>query len=985
MHRIAIGALSLSAALLLAPAPASAQFGQNKIAYEPFQWKVYPSPHFDVYYYGETEAVLEDVVSYAESAYLKLSRDLDHELRYRVPLVVYKTHADFEQTNITLSEVPEAVGAFAEPVQNRMVLPLDQPPDELYALIAHELTHIFQYSLFFEGYLGRALRASPPLWLMEGMASYLAQDETNLDRMAIRDAVVNNVLPPIQALDVLSFLTYRYGHAVFDFIAQEHGPEGLRTFLYEYRKVLLQNNVEKAIKESLGYDLDEFNRRFNRHLRRKYFPILLEKKNPEDYGKEIGIRKLGVFTFSPTLSPSGELVAALASPKMELDLVVLSPDDGSTVRNLTKGWTNRYRWLVAEAFDGKRDLSWSPAGDQIAVFVRKENLRPLLVYDALSGKVVAEHRLEGFAQCASPAFSPDGKRVAFEANRGGIVDVYEIELETGEIRNLTQDDFFDANPWYSADGTSILYNRRIGPHWKIFTVEVADSTRKTQLTFGPASDLQPSFSRDGSTVFFASDRGENGIFNIHALELASGAIRQYTDVIGGCFAPVEMAPRDDEPHLVFTSFFEGTFRLFRMPLRQPEGGLSPADAVSGDTTPFEPSLRLTTDPEKSEDYKLRWDIEAPSITVGVANDGTLLSDSSIQFTDLLGDHRFLVSATTVSSYANLYGAYINLKKRTRWGASVFDNRDYFVTANFAGDVTRDQIQRYTGATFFTHVPLNRHYRVEGEVGFIDTSQDAYLGFDPNTGPQYGSLNQRFATAEAAFVGDTTRYQFWGPFQGKRFRVSIAHGFDAGGDIDGDFHVYGLDFRAYKQLTARSLLAWRLSGVYNTGERESLIGFGGINELRGYEYREFFGSRVVFSNLEFRFPLIDEVRFPILSLRAVRGFFFLDAGGAWLGDDSWYDPESFAIRANVDALGRYTPVPFDAWDSENDRLQDVRGTYGFGLQFLFLGGLQFNWSWGNRLAYTRYVDGDPDPGVVRLEKTKGASGGRRMDFYIVFDF
>ena len=56
---------------------------------------------------------------------------------------------------------PRASAAFAEPVQNRMVLPIDLPPDKLYQLIAHELTHIFEYSMFFEGYLGRALRLEP--------------------------------------------------------------------------------------------------------------------------------------------------------------------------------------------------------------------------------------------------------------------------------------------------------------------------------------------------------------------------------------------------------------------------------------------------------------------------------------------------------------------------------------------------------------------------------------------------------------------------------------------------------------------------------------------------------------------------------------------------------------------------------------------------------------------------------------------------------
>jgi hypothetical protein len=104
---------------ILAGTSARAQFGQNKIAYDRFDWKVYASPHFDLHYYGDTDRFLDDIVSYTESAYLRISKDLDHELRYRVPIILYQTHADFEQTNVTLGEIPEAVGAFAEPVQNR--------------------------------------------------------------------------------------------------------------------------------------------------------------------------------------------------------------------------------------------------------------------------------------------------------------------------------------------------------------------------------------------------------------------------------------------------------------------------------------------------------------------------------------------------------------------------------------------------------------------------------------------------------------------------------------------------------------------------------------------------------------------------------------------------------------------------------------------------------------------------------------------------
>ena len=70
-------------ALLLAlgaAAPAGAQFipyyGKNKVNYDNFAWRVYKSPHFEVYYYPEFEQHLARVVSYAESAYQKVSSDL---------------------------------------------------------------------------------------------------------------------------------------------------------------------------------------------------------------------------------------------------------------------------------------------------------------------------------------------------------------------------------------------------------------------------------------------------------------------------------------------------------------------------------------------------------------------------------------------------------------------------------------------------------------------------------------------------------------------------------------------------------------------------------------------------------------------------------------------------------------------------------------------------------------------------------------------
>jgi hypothetical protein len=224
-----------------AAAPVAAQyysgFGKNKVQYRDFDWKIYRSPHFDIYYYEEEEHLLEKVASFAESAYDHLSREFDYQIKEPTPLIFYATHAAFEQNNIILNFIPEGTGAFASPVRNRMVLPVDLADPELMELILHELTHIFQYHILFQGRLGRGVAARPPLWFMEGMASYMAKDESARDKMYLRDAVVNDRIPSV-ASNFGGFFAYRFGHAVFDFIEERWGKEGYMDFVIETRNTL---------------------------------------------------------------------------------------------------------------------------------------------------------------------------------------------------------------------------------------------------------------------------------------------------------------------------------------------------------------------------------------------------------------------------------------------------------------------------------------------------------------------------------------------------------------------------------------------------------------------------------------------------------------------------------------------------------------------------------------------------------------------------
>ena len=132
------------------PTPVEAQtpfipyFGKNRVHYTRFDWYIYKTDHFEIFYYPTIEPHLERIASYAENAYQHISSELKHDLPFRVPMVLFKTQSEFQSQNISGGELPEGVLAFAEPERNRMVLPIDEPPDQLYRLITQELTHVFE-------------------------------------------------------------------------------------------------------------------------------------------------------------------------------------------------------------------------------------------------------------------------------------------------------------------------------------------------------------------------------------------------------------------------------------------------------------------------------------------------------------------------------------------------------------------------------------------------------------------------------------------------------------------------------------------------------------------------------------------------------------------------------------------------------------------------------------------------------------------------
>src|SRR3954451_24074597 len=570
-------------------------YGKNRIRYNDFKWKIYTTDHFEIYYYPDIESQLERVASYAESAYQAVSGDLKHDLAFKVPLVLYKTQSEFQQQNIEPGELPEGVLAFAEPYRDRMVLPIDEPSDALYRLITHELTHIFEFDIIPRTLLRRGL----PLWVDEGLSDFMTGYWNPFDLMSVRDAAIADIVPPMSDFQGVQFadgrLPYNLGHAAFEFVEAKWGKEGLRQFPFALRKSVIGVG-DSAYEEAFKLKPDEFDEQFDKYLKDRFKPFR-DKERPQDYGKDLAPKRgktqyVSVISIEP--SPSGDLIAVAAGNRkdQELDIVLLSTKDGKVIRNLTGGFNTGFGFEYISTPGGFRGnavpwMSWSPAGDRIAFFARKEKEKELVLQNVLSRKIEKRFDIKSVDMAESPDISPDGKTVAFAGLRNAVGDIFTLDIDTGTIKNITDDTFGNFGPTWAPDGKSIVYIARFSGNDKLFRLDVATG-KKTQLTFGTHDDGAAQF-LDADTIVFPSTATDpsvplspevvkNGnIYNIWTLNLKNGELKQYTDALGGNVSPVALRDENHQQKVAFVTYYKGEYGIHALPQKEALHTVASAD------------------------------------------------------------------------------------------------------------------------------------------------------------------------------------------------------------------------------------------------------------------------------------------------------------------------------------------------------------------------------------------------------------------------
>lgn len=883
-HYRIIGCLTAAVLLWLACPiePASAQyFGRNKVQYDDFDFKRFSSEHFDVYYYPPTDQAAQDMARMAERWYRRHSVTFRREFTERKPLIFYANDADFQQTNVVGGFIGQGTGGVTESLKERVTMPLTGLYSENNHVLGHELVHSFQYDIALNrpDDAGRFSLGNLPLWLIEGMAEYLSvgREDTHT-AMWLRDAAMRDDLPTIaQLTSSLRYFPYRYGQAYMAYIGGKYGDLAVADLYIRGGQV----SLDSAFVYVLGITADSLSSEWQEVVKQTYLPLMEGRTDPRAVGRLVLSEETGAGTMNlaPAISPDGRYIAFLSELDLfHINLFIADAQTGRIINKLHE--TNSDPHYDAMRFINSSG-TWSPDGNRFAFVTFVEGDNEISVWNVSSGKIERRIAVEGVTAILNPAWSPDGRYIAFSGMEGGISDLYILDLETSGVRQLTNDRYADLQPTWSPDGASIAFTTDRGPQGSNFEnldfanvrigiIDVASGDVTYVMPFGNAIHHNPRYSPDGQSLYFISDH--DGFKDVYRYDLAAGSTYRITNIKTGVSGITAMSPAMSvavqSGRMAFSVFSNNEYTVHTLEPDELTGEPAVAEegvAVAGILPPAravneglvanylgDPLGGLPPAPDFTpSDYraKLTLDAVAPP-TVGLQVGGPFGAQVGggvgFFFSDMLGNQNLAIAVQAQGTFKDIGGqvSYLNAANRINHGATVGHIPYLFGGARFGIDPRTgvrviDQIYQrlfIDQAIGFAQYPFSMTRRVEVNAGFIrygfDFDIERYF-IDP-----FGRIIDRdrqdleapdpvyFVQAAAAYVGDYSNFGFTSPIQGGRYRFQVAPqvGTDSYVTVLGDYRRYFF----WQPLT----LAVRGLHIGNYGADPDDIF---ANEYLGYEY------------------------------------------------------------------------------------------------------------------------------------------------------
>jgi TolB protein len=199
------------------------------------------------------------------------------------------------------------------------------------------------------------------------------------------------------------------------------------------------------------------------------------------------------------------------------------------------GANKQYTLLVADSdgYDPQTILTsqqpvmspaWSPNGREVAYVSFEKKAAEIYIQDVATG---SRRKLTSFKGInGAPAWSPDGRRLAVTLSRDGNPEIYVMDLQSGALNRLTNSPAIDTEPVWTPDGRQVVFTSDRGGGPQLYRV-AAGGGRAERLTYEGRYNAGADISPDGRKL--AMVHGADGAYSIAVLDLDTGLFRVLTD------------------------------------------------------------------------------------------------------------------------------------------------------------------------------------------------------------------------------------------------------------------------------------------------------------------------------------------------------------------------------------------------------------------------------------------------------------------------
>ena len=272
-----------------------------------------------------------------------------------------------------------------------------------------------------------------------------------------------------------------------------------------------------------------------------------------------GIAILAGFTLAPRAQPHDKAQLPLiaferAGPTNPPPRLFVIRPNGSNERRIATGDN--------EAFT---DPAWSPDGKRLAfVWFNGDRFPTRLTVSDPDGShrrvITAATGSLTSIELADPTWAPDGRRLAFSLNIRGTFEIFVVNIDGTGLKRLTRNRVHDVDPAWSPDARSILFGRSVDQFvdgaYFLFSMNADGTLQRRLLRFRSG---QPAWSPDGSKIAFAS--AVSGHPAVYVARADGSDARRLTGGSAQNYAP---AWSPDGRRIAFQSDRDGNFELYTM-------------------------------------------------------------------------------------------------------------------------------------------------------------------------------------------------------------------------------------------------------------------------------------------------------------------------------------------------------------------------------------------------------------------------------------